>query len=87
MKLEEWLSQTIVLGFNSASYDLNVVKRHLIRLLMTKKSKRTHCLKASSWVKKKKSQIRKTTCPSPTRKKKKRWPKRARRASSKETTC
>ena len=33
------MSQTIVLGFNSASYDLNVVKRHLIRLLMTKKVK------------------------------------------------
>ena len=33
-RLEEWLRQLIVLGFNNASYDLNVIKRHLIKILL-----------------------------------------------------
>lgn len=33
-KLEEWLNQVPVLGFNSRCYDLNLVKEHFIKQLV-----------------------------------------------------
>ena len=38
IELESWLKQTVVLGFNSQNYDLNVIKPYLLRFLMRREN-------------------------------------------------
>lgn len=56
-KLEEWLNQVPVLGFNSRCYDLNLVKEHFIKQLVdnagtakvAKNAKKIMYMSTSAW--------------------------------------